>query len=112
MFKLLRLTEDKNLKEIEKGKLKANIFDKESEMQDFFAKNDNLNKVFSSYYYLINKRKVNSKSKADTVVFNPDNKSFAFLEYKLEDEIKLKQILNYKEELSNKDKKRLVPLSN
>ncbi|RHZ37008.1 hypothetical protein [endosymbiont GvMRE of Glomus versiforme] len=107
MFKLLKAVKSGNLKEIEKGKLKPNVFDKESEMRDFFAKNDNLNKFFSSFYFLISERKVNSKSIADTIAFNPNDRTFAFFEYKLESETKLKQIINYKENLSNNDKKKL-----
>ena len=99
MFKLLRLIENKNLKEIEKGKLKANIFEQESEMREFFTKNDNINKIFPSLYYLFSERKVNPKSIADTIVFNPNDKSFIIFEHKLNSEIKLKQIINYKNQI-------------
>src|SRR3954447_19735246 len=107
MFKLLKGDKNGNLKEIEKGKLKPDIFDKEGEMRDFFAKNGNLNKFFSSFHFLISERKVNSKSIADTIAFNPNNKTFAFFEYKLENEAKLNQIVNYKEKLSSDYKKKL-----
>lgn len=37
---------------MEEVNIKPEIFQKEKEMEDFFAENDNLNKIFPSWHFL------------------------------------------------------------
>jgi len=47
MIKLLKIDRaEKTLSEIEEKNIKPELFAKEKEMEDFFAENDNLNKIF------------------------------------------------------------------
>jgi len=49
MIKLLKINRTKKtLSEIEEENIKPELFIKEKEMEDFFAKSDNLNKIFPS----------------------------------------------------------------
>jgi hypothetical protein len=111
MFKLLKL-EKKSLEEsqeIEEVKLKPEIFANEAEMRDFFAEKDNLNKVFPSLFFLVKEYQIRKNSFFDTIAFNPTNKSFVIIEYKLENESdKLKQILKYLKSLNDSQKSELV----
>jgi len=53
MIKLLKIDRvKKTLLEVEERNVKPELFAKEKEMEDFFAENDNLNKIFPSYHFL------------------------------------------------------------
>jgi hypothetical protein len=78
-------------------------------MRDFFAENDNLNKIFPSLHFLVKEYQVRKNSFFDTIAFNPNNKSFVIIEYKLENESdKLNQILKYIKSLNDSQKSELV----
>ncbi|CAJ0747236.1 3475_t:CDS:2 [Entrophospora sp. SA101] len=95
----------KKNQEIEEVDLKPEIFSKEAEMRDFFAENDNLNKIFPSLHFLVKEYQVRKNSFFDTIAFNPNNKSFVIIEYKLENESdKLNQILKYIKSLNDSQK--------
>ncbi|CAJ0634155.1 15235_t:CDS:2 [Entrophospora sp. SA101] len=95
--------------EIERVDLKPEIFANEAEMRDFFAEKDNLNKIFPSLFFLVKEYQIRKNSFFDTIAFNPNNKSFVIIEYKLENEgDKLKQILKYIKSLNDGQKSELV----
>jgi len=49
MLKLLAINKTKKtLLEIKEGNIKPELFAKEKELEEFFAENDNLNKIFPS----------------------------------------------------------------
>src|SRR5436305_8756677 len=111
MFKLLKLSKKslEESQEIGKVDLKPEIFANEAEMRDFFAENDNLNKIFPSLHFLVKEYQVRKNSFFDTIAFNPNNKSFVIIEYKLENESdKLNQILKYIKFLNDSQKSELV----
>ncbi|CAG8649805.1 17339_t:CDS:2 [Cetraspora pellucida] len=96
-------------KEIEEVDLKPEIFANEAEMRDFFAEKDNLNKIFPSLFFLVKEYQIRKNSFFDTIAFNPTNKGFVIIEYKLENKgDKLKQILKYIKSLNDGQKNELV----
>lgn len=109
MFKLLKINKKaKTLSEIEKGNIKPELFLKEKEMEDFFAENDNLNKIFPSWHFLTKQYRIGNSKIHDTIIFNPTELSFAIIEYKLDDYNRIQQVLKYLEEMNQDEKENLV----
>ena len=53
MLKLLKIDRiKKTLLEVEEINIKPELFAREKEMEDFFAENDNLNKIFPFWHFL------------------------------------------------------------
>jgi len=109
MIKLLKIDRTKKtLSEIEEENIKPELFIKEKEMEDFFAENDNLNKIFPSWHFLTKQWPISNNRIQDTIFFNPTTLSFAIIEYKLNDHNRIQQILKYRKRLSEEEKKKLV----
>lgn len=77
-------------------------------MEDFFAENDNLNKVFPSWHFLTKQWRISSNKIQDTIIFNPTELSFAIIEYKLDDYNRIQQVLKYLEEMDQEEKENLI----
>ena len=109
MLKLLAINKSKKtLLEIKELNIKPELFVKEKEMEDFFAENDNLNKIFPSWHFLTKQWPIGSDRIQDTIIFNPTTLSFAIVEYKLDDYNRIQQVLKYLEEMSQEEKENLI----
>ena len=109
MLKLLKVDRvKKTLLEIEEINIKPELFVKEKEMEDFFAENDNLNRIFPSWHLLTQQWRIGNDKIQDTIIFNPTTLSFAIVEYKLDDYNRIQQVLKYLEEMSQEEKENLI----